>query len=376
MAKFYFLCPQCGHQVKAHDEWVGLEAQCPHCGHSITVEKPTEPASSAAVAKVPEADLPDEESAVDAEIKQHIQDALFAAKNGEYQEALKEFKFVLTKKSDDIGALYGVMMCEAYLSTPNDRLLDKVVFRYKKMEHLISSGRGGGWSCEELRQKFISQMGAFIVRKFKKIFSYFSRLSEDVKRRDAVNMLNVLSRGIVLSNPEALKVQEKAEALGPYLEQIDKVRKFIISLVDVDTAGETLDFKTLELVMRVFESTLDMDNEPPEIITRYDKICEAYEIKSIASAKKCSYQEAELEYERQYDESPFEENSDAVASKLASCWTVFKKCWFVIVFFILWVLDKSFIGALIATAVIWVFVMLIAVMVKAFIMMCKSLAGV
>ena len=49
MAKFYFLCPQCGHQVKAHDEWVGMEAECPHCGKSITIAKPEQHPASAAV---------------------------------------------------------------------------------------------------------------------------------------------------------------------------------------------------------------------------------------------------------------------------------------------------------------------------------------
>ena len=372
MSKFYFLCPQCGHQVKAHEEWIGLEAQCPHCGHSITVEKPTEPASSAAVAKVPEADLPDEESAVDAELRQHVQDALFAAKNGAFQEALKEFEFILTKKRDDIQALYGVMMCEAYLSTPNDQLLDKVVFRYKKMEHLISTGRGGGWSCEELKQKFILQMGAFINSKFSEIFSYLSRLRDDVKQREAVNVLNAMSSGIVLSNPEALKVQEKAEVLAPYLAQIYNVRNLIISLVDADTAGETLDFKTLELVKRVFESTLNMNNDPPEIITRYNKICKAYEVESIARANKCSYQEAEREYERQHVVSPSEEKL-TFSLILSSCWTVFKKCWFIIVFYILFLYSKTFLGSLIATAVIWFFVTLIFLYFKAIILVFKTL---
>ena len=49
MSKFFFLCLHCGHQVKAQDDWVGLEAQCPHCGHSIAITKPDGAPAPAAV---------------------------------------------------------------------------------------------------------------------------------------------------------------------------------------------------------------------------------------------------------------------------------------------------------------------------------------
>ena len=58
MAKFYFLCPQCGHQVKAEDEWIGLEAQCPHCGKNITITKPEQPPVPVAVTKVDQDEKP------------------------------------------------------------------------------------------------------------------------------------------------------------------------------------------------------------------------------------------------------------------------------------------------------------------------------
>ena len=53
MSKFFFLCPHCGHQVKAQDDWVGLEAQCPHCGHSIAITKPDGAPASAPAAVLP-----------------------------------------------------------------------------------------------------------------------------------------------------------------------------------------------------------------------------------------------------------------------------------------------------------------------------------
>ena len=54
MSKFFFLCPHCGHQVKAQDDWVGLEAQCPHCGHSIAITKPDGAPAPAPAAVRPE----------------------------------------------------------------------------------------------------------------------------------------------------------------------------------------------------------------------------------------------------------------------------------------------------------------------------------
>ena len=300
MAEFEIKCPHCQAKLAAEDEWIGLKVECPICSKSLIVEK---------------ADAPND-TPTETEIQKHLQYASIALKSGAVQEAKKEFEIVLAKKPDDPKTLYFVMLCDVYMSTPENPSLDNVVYRYKKIEHIIQSGQDNSWSCEELKKRFISEVGPFIVNTFGDIFSSLIKLKDDIKLRESLNTLTAFNSGLFLSNPEAIEAENAKNRYLPCLVQLNVIRKFIISLIDMDAIGE--DFEMLTLIKKIFESTFDISKYEPELIPDYNRICKMYEIGTIINTRQCSYQDAEVEYERRHALPPGRAKLNAIAAKKSS----------------------------------------------------------
>ena len=289
MAEFITKCPHCNVELQAQNEWIGMEAECPECGKSITIKKMINP----------------ENDSEETDIIKHLQYALIAIESKALQEAKKEFEFVLAKDNDNIQALYGIMICDAHLSSPEKSFLESIIFQYKKIEIIISQKQDvftNSWSIEQLQERFISNMGSFIVNSYNNVISTLVKLREDARTREAINVLNAYTSNIVLSNPEALKASDAGKILFPYLEQILAIRKFIISLLNIDEISKKTE--TLALAKQIFESTWDMSKEDPETIIAYNTICKTYEIKTIVNELQCSEQDAKLEYERRHTSPP------------------------------------------------------------------------
>lgn len=293
MAEFIINCIHCNAELQVQEEWINLEAECPECGKSIIIERIVNP----------------ESNSEKTEINKHLQYAYMAINNKALQEAEKEFKLVLDIENDNIQALYGCMLCDAYMSTPEKSLLGNIIYQYKKIEMIISQKQhnfSDFWSIEQVREHFISDIGSFVVNSYNNTVSTLMQLREAAKTREAINVLNAYASKIALSNPEAMEANAAGKILFPYLAQIMSVRKFIISLLDIETASQKDD--TLILAKQIFESTLDISKEEPEIIIAYNTICKTYAIKNIINELQCSENDAELEYERRRSLSLPQEN--------------------------------------------------------------------
>ena len=303
MAEFIIKCPHCNTELQAQDEWCGMEVECPICGKNIIIGNTAQ----------------NEDISTKTELQKHIKYALVAFENMALQEAINEFEIALTFENDNIQALYGIMMCNAYMSSPEKSFLENIIFQYKKIDMIIAQRKNNStssWSQEYLEERFISDMGNFVINSFKHILSTLSQLREEINKREDINTLNAYMHKIVLPNPEAMRANQAVKTIAPYLAQLQIIRRFIISLTDIDVICKNNE--KLLFVKQIFESTLNISEDGEGIIIAYKTICKAYEIKTIINELHCSEQEAEHEYERRHDLPPVTKKINSFVSKFSS----------------------------------------------------------
>ena len=260
MATFNFNCPQCGNLLSAEEEWLGMETQCPTCNKNITIS----PNSSLAE---------DIKKTYDTDIEKHLNLAQLALKNAAFSEAHKEFSIVLKHNPEDITALYGEILSNAYISASQNAKLSDAIYAYQKAEYLLNQNNQPQHSLIDFRRKFIADFSVLVSREYCRIFSALNASKTAASDRAVLNMLNATRKGIFLGNQEAIYHKEQCAKLLPYMREIIAMRLFIISLINID---ELINYPDILNSCKVlFESTLNLNSENNEIKNKYNQLLSA-----------------------------------------------------------------------------------------------------
>ena len=250
MAIFNFNCPQCGNLLSAEDEWRGMETQCPMCNKNITIP------SNSSLAE-------DIKKTYDTDIEKHLNLAQLALKNAAFSEAHKEFSIILERNPEDITALYGEMLSNAYIAASQNAKLSDAIYAYQKAEYLLTQNNQPQHTLIEFRRKFIADFSELISREYYRIFSTLNESKTAASDRAVLNLVNATHQGIFLGNQEAIYHQEQCSKLLPYMREIIAMRLFIISLINID---ELINYPDILNSCKVlFESTLNLNLENNEI---------------------------------------------------------------------------------------------------------------
>ena len=281
MATFNFNCPQCGNLLSAEDEWRGMETQCPTCNKNITIP--------------PNSSLADNiKKTYDTDIEKHLNLAQLALKNAAFSEAHKEFSIVLKHNPEDITALYGEILSNAYISASQNAKLSDAIYAYQKAEYLLNQNNQPQHTLIDFRRKFIADFSVLVSREYCRVFSALNESKTAASDRAVLNLVNATHKGILLGNQEAIYHQEQCAKLFPYMEEIITVRFFIISLINVD---ELINYPDIMKHCKIlFESTVNFHTENDEIKNKYNLLLKAIhnsEIAEIMNSKNISREKAE-----------------------------------------------------------------------------------
>ena len=207
MANFEFNCPQCGNLLSAEDEWRGMESLCPTCNKNITI--PLNPSLEEDITKT-----------YDIDIEKHLNLAQLALKNAAFSEAHKEFSIILERNPEDITALYGEMLSNAYIAASQNAKLSNAIYAYQKAEYLLTQNNQPRHTLIEFRRKFIADFSELISHEYYRIFSALNESKTAASDRAVLNLVNATRKGIFLGNQEAIYHQEQCAKLLPYMKEI------------------------------------------------------------------------------------------------------------------------------------------------------------
>ena len=262
MANFTFNCPECDQPLEAQDEWRGLTVECPKCKKEIIVPK-----IEIAKPKHVENIARDSDSET---IRKHLNYAYLALESRAFIEAEREYRAVLQEDPEHYVALYGEMLSKALQTAGANPSLGHIIFSYRKIEQILIGRNDSEGRLFDLRKMFLKDFIPLIAEENTKVLNELYENKRKAEFRDAVNTLNAVNNRIVLSNPEAQVQQSRGEILFPYLKEILNIKYFLLGMVKISDIKN--DLNMLEQCKKLCETTIDINKEPPEVISLQQQI--------------------------------------------------------------------------------------------------------
>ncbi len=253
-----YVCPQCCEEFQTTEDNDGKKMECPICGQiiAISLKSKSDRLGGLPLAENASNSASNEDNAA---FEKHLAYASLALKSGSYAEAEKEFQKALAIKDDSYAAIYGEMLSHALQTSWSHPCLDKIIFGYNKIMRVLEVTSASQEQRLQGKLRFIGEFSGIFISEYNSVIQKLYENKNAAELRDAVNTLNALNRGIVLSNPEAQQSKEEGNILFPYLGEILKSIFFIMSLIDVSEIDH--DPELLDLCGKICEITQDSNED-------------------------------------------------------------------------------------------------------------------
>ena len=220
--------------------------------------------------------------------EKHLALARMALEVGSYGDAAREFDLVLDNEPENAEAIYGAMLCRAKQSSGNDCDMRSVIYSYKKLS--LMSGDDAA-SMTSLRMKFIEDFAPLVNSNLRKILGILQNAKRNAESEEAINLLNVVNRKVLLPNRASAELKELFGTLEPRLRESLVLRDFILQEVVVEEISHKRSLLTA--IKNVFEIPGASAKDPHD--KKYDdvkKCLEELDIQAKAKRENISVDEA------------------------------------------------------------------------------------
>lgn len=332
---FKILCPNCQQELEVQEEWTGMEAECLGCRQKFIIPDPikhedsqyTEFKHSAALDAAKNLDYThydplENHGSLDENtqtlVKQHFLFASLAMQTGSYKNAEKEFQNILTIDPNNYLALYGGIAIQMAQTSYQKPTLENVIYDHQKLIHILTGYDNHEFLCAKFKIRFIIDFSKFIVPEYNKTLAQMEENKRESDIRDALNMLNAVSRKIILSNPEAVNNKSQNELLLRYLRELFKIFLYAASQIDIPAIGNDINFLR---ECRAFCVPIQDRENVANTVCNIDKTINEIEIKTMAYENNMTYDDAKKQKEN--FASAFDKIKNNIPKKIHWWWLIF-----------------------------------------------------